>query len=158
MTEVLTEPSTFDHRFWAKVQVGGVDDCWPFTGAPSQPYGKFKMQGRQQTPHRVAFYLVHGRWPEPDCLHSCDVPRCCNPRHLREGDDLDNMRDQIERGRRADRAGQRSPLSKLTDQQVAEIRGALARDSQRGAGRRLARAYGVSEATISEIRNRRHWR
>ena len=49
--------------------------------------------------HRIAFFLAHGHWPEPETLHLCDNPPCCNPRHLREGTRMDNVRDMIMKNR-----------------------------------------------------------
>lgn len=35
------------------------------------------------------------------CRHACDTPACCNPDHLADGTQADNMRDAAERGRNA---------------------------------------------------------
>jgi len=70
------------------------------------------FRGKLWGAHRVAFTFHHGREPQKYVLHSCDNPGCCNPAHLREGTQLENMRDMNERGRRIIRTGEESPLYK----------------------------------------------
>ncbi len=53
-------------------------------------------------------------------LHKCDVRACINPDHLFVGTDQDNSDDCIAKGRH--HHGERSGMSKLTDQKVNEIR------------------------------------
>jgi DNA-binding XRE family transcriptional regulator len=51
---------------------------------------------------RVAFFLVHGVWPEY-ALHGCDNPPCCNaesPAHVHDGTHVLNMAEMAERGLR----------------------------------------------------------
>lgn len=86
-------------------------------------------------------------------MHTCDNPPCCNPAHLRCGTQKENIEDKYTKGREDPRSGGRNHMAKLTGQQVAEIRSRVA--CERGVD--LAREYGVSKATISEIKNRRHW-
>jgi hypothetical protein len=94
-------------RFWRKVLRGGPDDCWPFLGkarAGNQlQYGKTRWPERAGKPmnaHKVAFLLSKGPVPDGYVIrHACDNPLCCNPDHLDLGLQLDNVRDQILRGR-----------------------------------------------------------
>ncbi len=94
-------------RFWAKVAVGGPDECWLWTAGTfgSKPYGQFGIQeapGKQKHlyAHRVAFRLAHGPIAEGAYIcHSCDTPLCCNPAHLFAGTHTDNMRDASRKGR-----------------------------------------------------------
>ena len=74
-------------RFEAKVdRSGGADTCHPWRGGTDDDgYGVIRLDGKAHKAHRVAFFLAHGRWPEPCGLHSCDNPPCCNVRHLFEG-------------------------------------------------------------------------
>lgn len=87
-------------RFWSKVDKRGPDECWPWTGGKFwDGYGWFSVAGAKKKAHRVSFFLQHGRWPEPCCLHRCDNPGCVNPVHLFEGTHTDNMRDRERKGR-----------------------------------------------------------
>jgi hypothetical protein len=92
-------------RFWSKVDKDGPTmphmstPCWVWTGARHRHgYGMLNVDGKIVTAHRVAFFLEHGRWPNPFALHDCDHPPCV--RHIREGTPADNMWDVSSRSRR----------------------------------------------------------
>jgi hypothetical protein len=88
--------------------------------------------------------------------HSCDNPPCCNPSHLLEGTQLDNMGDAASRGRTAQ--GSRNGMAKLCEEDVREIR-RIYRPKTRDAGAiPLAHRYGVSTATIIQIASGRKWK
>jgi DNA-binding transcriptional regulator YiaG len=89
-------PEEHQAQFWARVDVRGPDECWPWFIAKPYTYGVFK--GRPST--HVALQL-DGR-PRHDglsALHSCDNPPCCNPAHLRWGTHAENMADASKRNR-----------------------------------------------------------
>lgn len=87
-------------RFWSFVAVAGASECWPWTGSlRDKGYGQVAWGGRPTKAHRVAFLLGYGRWPDPNALHRCDNPGCCNPAHLFEGTTEDNNRDMWNKGR-----------------------------------------------------------
>lgn len=62
-------------------------------------YGHLRINGTLVYAHRFAFFLKHGRWPEPNGLHSCDTPACVNADHIFEGTHADNMADMRRKGR-----------------------------------------------------------
>lgn len=142
-------------RFWSKVSAGGPDECWPWTaGTDKDGYGKFAVTlpplgGRSPQKHvrahRLAFLLVHGV-AFGLVLHSCDNPPCCNPGHLRDGTQSQNVRDSVERGRFRGNA-------KLTPAQVAYVR------EMRGkrAARVLAAELGVCFSAVSHVWTGRNW-
>lgn len=134
-------------RFWSNVDRRGPDECWPWLlSKQSRGYGVacFGGDGRRELAHRVAFFLEHGRWPEPMCLHRCDNRPCCNPGHLFEGEAADNSKDMSRKGR--------APNRKLTAAQVSEIKAAG------GSHYALARKYGVHARAIWAILNGETWR
>ena len=107
---------------------------------------------------RIAFYLHHGRWPEPFALHGCDNPRCCNaenPAHVHEGDQSLNRREMYARGRGPDFRGVRSGNARLTESQVAEIRHLYA--ARRCTQDELAARFGVHQTQISHIVLGQQW-
>ena len=86
-----------DPEFWSRVVVGGPDECWLFTGRKDDDgYGVFK--GRRA--HRYALSLHTNGIPDGlNALHSCHVRNCCNPAHLRWGDQQMNAMDRVAAGR-----------------------------------------------------------
>lgn len=123
--------------------------------------------------HRVAWELERGPIPPGMCvLHRCDNPPCCNPEHLWLGTNADNMADRDAKGRgaRGDRngvrlhpeihiasrpRGERNGSAKLTGSQVGEIRAWVGRGFTRAA---VAKEYGVSRTTVSQIVSGLLWR
>jgi hypothetical protein len=77
------------------------------------------------------------------------------PTHLFLGTQADNISDRDRKGRRASTTGAHNGNAKLSDEDVAAIRKRLANGER---GNRLATEYSVSATTVSEIKNRRHWR
>jgi hypothetical protein len=73
-------------RFWAKVNKGGADECWPWTGAKNPDgYGRFAAVGRVLfSAHRVSYELAGRRIPSGMVVdHICRNRGCVNPAHLR---------------------------------------------------------------------------
>lgn len=146
-------------RFWIKVNVCASSDCWEWkSGLADGRYGSFKLDGKTRGSHRVSFFLTHGRWPQPSCLHTCNNPKCCNPEHLYEGNQKDNMEYRDSQGRTA--SGEQNGSAKLTQGQADWI-GARARRGRWGPGvpqSEIARMFGVSRQHVSEIVNGKNWR
>jgi hypothetical protein len=134
-------------KFWAKVRIGLPDECWPWISAiGAKGYGVLTFERAVYAAHRVAFLLANGHWPNPQCLHGCDNPICCNPRHLSEGSLAENMRGAYHRGRH--------PRAKLTVADIPVIRAAVASGrTQRSVGE----DYGVCPQQIGQIVLGRAW-
>jgi hypothetical protein len=130
-------------KFWAKVNIKGIDDCWEWQGAlQGMGYGDIKINGKTYNAHRISFMLANGYMPRLFILHNCDNRKCINPRHLREGTHLENMFEMRKRGR----AGK-----KLTRRDVSEIRQA------KGTHREIAKRFNVSHRTIGQVLRRQTW-
>jgi hypothetical protein len=95
--------------------------------------------------HRVAFLLEYGHEPEIG-RHSCDFPPCCNPRHILDGTDQDNVNDRFARHRDRSQVAGEHHAAKLTFAQAEEIR---RRRAAGEAGWQLAKEFGVSDSTVS---------
>lgn len=100
-------------RFWRLVDSSpGPESCWAWRGAKSKKgsgrYGSFRTSAGMVQAHRFALHAsgvdVSG---VPEVLHSCDVPLCCNPAHLRRGTKRDNMQDALKKQRLWLRRGHR---------------------------------------------------
>lgn len=147
-----------DQRLWARIAVGGLDDCWIWQkGVDAYGYGQINeggSRGRCLRAHRVAWTLTHG--PIPDgmhVLHKCDTPRCCNPAHLFLGTGLDNIADCVSKGRHI--RGENSPRAKLSESEVAGIRARLAAGDTQS---KIADSFGVRQTSISHIKTGATWK
>jgi hypothetical protein len=146
-------------RFWKKVDRKGDSDCWTWTGAKCKKgYGRFADDdGSKTLVHRFSLELALGRklLDGLNALHSCDNPSCVNPSHLREGTQEENMRDAIERNRKAIFRGTDSSNSKLSDSDVIEIRKMYSDGSMSQYG--MAKKFNVSQSVIHAIVHKRKW-
>ena len=131
--------------FWAKVEVNGPIDCWPWKGARQYTgYGRVKFNGRNEGAHRVAFFLSGTLLPEGlQVLHTCDNRACCNPAHLFAGTARQNTLDCISKNRFKPRG-----FIKLTESDVLVLRD----DFKNGLNRRqIAVKYGISYSHAKRI-------
>lgn len=78
-------------RFWEKVNK--TDECWLWTaGTCKDGYGRFRLDGRVQQAHRVAYELLVGPIPEGlELDHVCRVTACVRPDHLEPVTHQENM-------------------------------------------------------------------
>lgn len=89
-----------DKEFWSRVAIKEPNDCWNYKGYIDKGgYGIFSV-GKVIRAHRFAWQSYNKRMVSKNLyiLHRCDNPSCCNPAHLYEGTQSDNMRDRIIRG------------------------------------------------------------
>ena len=126
-------------------------------------YGDRRVNGRRVSVHRLAWEEAYG--PIPPGLfvcHHCDTPPCYEPTHLFLGTHTENMRDAQAKGRLRNPVlyGAANPKSKLTLEQVAEIRATvrpLPRGRHGGGVLAAAHRYGMSRRAIAAILNGRTW-
>ena len=145
-------------RFWSKVEKK-ESGCWEWAARKDRAgYGEFHLNGATVKAHRVSYSLKN---PSADIngmcvLHSCDNPSCVNPHHLFLGSHADNVSDKCKKGRGRFRPhlGSKNGCSKLTEEQVKEIRELKGRVIQTV----MAERYGVSQALISLILLKKGWK
>lgn len=119
-----------EKRFWSYVDKDGPTmplmdtPCWEWRGSLSQAggYGHVRIAGHTQQAHRYAFFLEHGHYTVNHTLHHCDNRACVRASHLYDGTNLDNSRDMIARNRQRHPSGEDHVSSKLTNEQVLDIR------------------------------------
>ena len=144
-------------------QVNPETGCWEWLlSVDIGGYGQVNHRGLNRAAHRTMWEETNGPVPDGLCVcHRCDVRRCINPSHLFLGTYRQNIHDAMQKGRhsappRNDHlVGERCSWTKLTDEQIAEIRSVyrkarpfVASDCSSGA---LARKYGVHRNHILDI-------
>lgn len=161
--------------FWAKVDVRGEQECWPWMNARAvNGYGVFGISAAsnggkpdQWKAHRLAWSLTHGEVPDELCIcHTCDNRICCNPSHLFLGTADENVADKVAKGRQSKGdaharrlinppRGERNCKARLTELQVVAMRAAYASGTSR---RALGSEFGVSGPTVYRVTSGRSWR
>jgi len=146
----ITMKRSLWERFWEKVDKGSGNDCWEWIGAKSNGYGEIWYHGRHRRAHRVSWEWVNGPIPKGKFVcHKCDNRACVNPKHLWLGSIADNQRDMAMKGRST--IGERNPHSRLTEQDVREIRASSLKRCE------LAEIYDVGHQAISQVILRQNW-
>ena len=121
--------------------------------ANADGYPRINRDGKQRTIARHLLIRRYGRLlPGLVSRHTCDDRQCINPDHILIGTSIDNVRDMDSRGRRNAAKGEKHGNSKLTEQEVREIRASTERQ------RVLAARYGVIQQAISQIKTHTNWR
>lgn len=147
-------------RLWAQVEK--TDGCWLFRGSLTRAgYGRLNNQhqtGRRTyvLAHRLSYTLTYGEIASSVFIcHKCDTPACVRPDHLFAGTPADNMQDMKSKGRARPRRGADHPTTRLTENDVREIRAQAAQGANQHV---LAAQYGMDQSSISNIVTRKHWK
>jgi hypothetical protein len=122
-------------------------------------YGKLQIDGRTRATHRLVYEEVRGAIPDGLLLrHTCEnryapgdisYRRCCNPSHLEPGTVQQNSDDMLAAGRHVAPRGEGHYNTRLTDENVREIRALYA--TGEWLQRELADKFGVNASYISEL-------
>lgn len=132
------------------------DECliWPFS-RDHAGYGTMNNRGGSNYVSRLVCEHVNGPPPSAEwqAAHSCGNGHngCVSGRHLSWKTNAENCADTIAHGRTT--RGQKHGRSKLTQDEVVEIKGLLGKVEQKA----IARQFGVSKPLISMIANGRAW-
>lgn len=133
----------------------GMSECWFWVGNRCDlGYGIFQ----NQKAHRVSWEMHRGPIPKGlKVCHRCDVRCCVNPDHLFLGTQADNVRDMVEKGRGVSVPlhGERNPQSRLTAEQVREMRRIRAANGT--SYRLLGEMFGVTTMTAHRAVTGRSW-
>jgi hypothetical protein len=147
-----------DQRFWNKVDIRGLNDCWEWQG-PTYKTGYGMVNGIRRTKgvkpspmpaHRKIMDDRYGpldRWTL--VRHKCGNKLCVNPLHLELGTHQDNMNDAKRLKETA--AGEKNARAKLTAQDVLDIR------SSSLSANDLGKKYNVDHSHIRGIKSRKYW-
>lgn len=148
-------------RFWKKVNIGKPDECWNFhTRNTGEDYGYFNINFRSVRAHRVAYEIAYGEIPTGLLVcHHCDNKSCCNPFHLFLGTHTDNAKDLVAKGlfhpKGTPMLGEKNASSKLTNEQIVDIRESFARGDSR---KQIAKRHKTSVSNIGAIVTKKRWK
>ena len=143
-----------EERFNERIMIVAESGCHIWMGEINTlGYGYFKTDKKRHLAHRFSYQVEHGEIPRGLVVrHQCDTPSCVNPNHLVLGTQRENVLDSVRRGRANRAKGSALSQSKLTEDDVAEIRKTAASDCE------IARRFGVHHSTIRNIRIRKTWK
>lgn len=158
-SEALRSEAPIEVRFFRQLEK--TDSCWLWKGRlVGKGYGQIGLGGKgakQVLVHRLSYEIHKGPIPEGMVvMHSCDNPRCVNPKHLEAGTQSQNIKDAFARMRKFQpikkAKGEDCGAAKLTNEIVLGIR------SSALSLKELATLHNVSKSAIERIRYRKTWR
>ena len=147
-------------RFWSKVKILGLDDCWEWQAATDKDgYGKFSIKENDRhimkLAHRVSYILTHGQITSDQCVcHTCDNPPCVNPSHQFIGSKLENNKDRDVKNRLA--KGIQNGKAVLTEADVVLLRTLYRAGSHTYL--QLADMYGMTKSGVYEAITYKTWK
>lgn len=146
-------------RFESKYIPEPNSGCWLWEGAVNlDGYGRFRFRGKLIGAPRFSLMLYKEQENKNLCvLHSCDNPCCVNPEHLCFGTHKQNMEDRSKKGRLKvpNCKGENHYASKLTDQEVREIKQSL---NEGKSCSELGVKYNIMPGVISNIKRGKTWK
>lgn len=143
-------------RFWEKVDIKSEDECWEWTGRKlDDGYGLINENGIQYRAHRLSYEVNNGMIDDGMVIrHTCNNPKCVNPKHLVQGTHKQNSEDMVAAGH--SQFGTKNTNSVLNDELVKEIREIYA--TKKHSYKSIGFKFNVSEATIGQIIRRDTWK
>jgi len=148
---------TPEERFWRLVEKT-ESGCWNWIGSGKHDgRGQLKVNGVHKIASRYSWEIHYGPIPDGlNVLHNCDNPPCVRPDHLFLGTRAMNAGDMVSKSRSA--YGERASRTKLTTEQVTEIKKLYQKGKWGSGAVRLGRMFGVSAQSILQIIRGNNWK
>jgi len=146
-------PTSFEERLLKLMVPEPNSGCWLWIGYTTRTgYALFSMNGKLQSVHRYSYRHFKGEIPiGMQVCHRCDVRNCVNPDHLFLGSNADNQQDSWKKGRRNHLRGDSYRLSKLSEDNVRDIK------TKRLDAKGFGRLYGVGSSNVYKIWQGKSW-
>lgn len=145
---------TIAERFFDFAMPEPNSGCWLWLGPLyDSGYGSFNTGNGCVHAHRFSWELHNSKIPrELFACHKCDVRCCVNPEHVFIGTCQDNHDDMIRKGRKVSVIGSAHPKTRLTEQDVLNIRADTRPLDVIGA------QYGFDKQHVWKIKKRWYWK
>lgn len=157
---MLKKGSLADDPWQAVDKSGGEDACWAWTRATvseGRGYVYDRDYKRPRLATRVLYKSLYGEIPDGMFIcHKCDNPNCCNPKHWFLGSSKDNVQDMIAKGRKHIMKPEECFRTKLTREQVSEIRELEAKGDL--TNKQIGALYGISGVQVCRISRFKRWK
>lgn len=138
---------TIEEKFLSYVERKNKNGCWIWGGPLQKGYGRLYTFKKLEMAHIVSYKIYVGNIPRGlKCLHSCDNPKCVNPKHLFLGTQYDNVQDCIRKGRAKKFSGYKNGLDfRGVQRALKKLNSPL---------REIAGMYKTSITTVWRIKNK----
>lgn len=140
-------------RFLSKVEIPeeNMFACWEWKAQLNgKGYGIIGIEQKPRLAHRVSYLIWNKKFPDNFACHTCDNPSCVNPLHLWDGNNYENVRDMVIKGRH--KQGYRQERASFSREQAREIIAMYSLDRELSY-EKIGKLYGVSHKTISRLLN-----
>lgn len=154
-TDLTLERAALALKLWEWSERDLETGCWVWQRARAGKklvsgggqYPALRVNGSQTRGHRLSYMVFRGDIPPKlQVMHTCHNSLCVNPRHLEPGTNAENAYEKALAGR--------AP-ARLTVIEVGAIRGRCAAGELQ---RVVAEDFGIAQADVSNIVNRKYWR
>jgi hypothetical protein len=155
----MTRSADID-EFIAMAVTASGEQCivWPFhytkDGYPERVRRFDGVRRQKRRVNRIVCEMSSGPAPldRPEAAHKCGNKRCVNASHIYWGSRSENAADMLAHGTVS--RGSRRPSSKLTEDQIPEIK----RLSSAMTQTEIAQKFGVNQSQISRVLSGKRWK